>query len=139
MRLLHILLAEDNRGDVMLVREALREHHIEHELHVVQDGQQALDYVVRMGKAGEAPCPDILLLDLNLPKADGRTVLTEFRKHPECAKTPVVVVTSSDAPKDRAHLGQAAPKGEKCTVRPGGAERRSSAQSRKRSFSGQAG
>ena len=101
MRLLHILLAEDNRGDVLLVRQALQEHHIEHELHVVRDGQQALDYVVRMGKPGGDPCPDVILLDLNLPKADGPTVLAEFRQHPECARVPVIVVTSSGAERDR--------------------------------------
>lgn len=104
MRLLHVLLAEDNYGDVLLVRQALEEHQIKHELHVVSDGQQALDYVVRMGKPGEAPCPDMLLLDLNLPKADGPTVLEEFRKHPECAHMPVIVVTSSGAEKDRARM-----------------------------------
>lgn len=106
MRLLHILLAEDNHGDVFLVREALEAHQITHELHVVNDGQQALDYVVKMGKPGEVPCPDVLLLDLNLPKADGPTVLKEFRQHPECARTPVIVVTSSDAEKDRTRMMQ---------------------------------
>ena len=101
MRTLHILLAEDNRGDVLLVRESLHEHHIEHELHVVMDGQAALDYVGRMGRLIEVPCPDLVLLDLNLPKDDGATVLKEFRRYPECAHVPVIVVTSSDSPKDR--------------------------------------
>ncbi|MGI8746636.1 MAG: response regulator [Bryobacteraceae bacterium] len=102
--MLHILLAEDNRGDILLVQQALEEHHIPHELHVVTDGEEALHFVTRMGKPGEAPCPDVLLLDLNLPKADGYQVLSEFRQHPECAHTPVIVVTSSDAPKDRAGM-----------------------------------
>jgi CheY-like chemotaxis protein len=106
MRVLHILLAEDNHGDVLLVREALQEHRIQHQLHVVQDGQEALDYVVRMGKPNEEPCPDVMLLDLNLPKADGPAVLSEFRKHPECTHTPVIVVTSSDSPKDRARMAE---------------------------------
>jgi CheY-like chemotaxis protein len=102
--MLQILLAEDNQGDVLLVQQALEEHHIPHELHVVADGEEALRFVAHMGKTGEAPCPDVLLLDLNLPKTDGPQVLNEFRRHPECAHVPVIVVTSSDLPKDRAHI-----------------------------------
>ena len=59
---LQILLAEDNHGDVLLVREALREHYVEHELHVVRDGLQAARYIERIGEASDAPCPDVLLL-----------------------------------------------------------------------------
>jgi CheY-like chemotaxis protein len=99
--LVHILLAEDNLGDVLLVQLALREHHIVHELHVVRDGGEALAFVARMGQPEGTPCPDLLLLDLNMPKADGAEVLEEFRKHPACAHTPVIAVTSSDTPKDR--------------------------------------
>jgi CheY-like chemotaxis protein len=106
MKLLHILVAEDNYADVILLREALQHHRIEHELHVVSDGQAALDFVGRMGSSPETPCPDILLLDLNLPKVDGPTILQEFRNHPECAHTPVIVVTSSDAKKDRAKIAE---------------------------------
>jgi CheY-like chemotaxis protein len=101
---LRILLAEDNQGDVMLVREALREHSVDHELHVAQDGEEALTYVARMGKAGETLCPDLLLLDLNLPKCDGPTVLKALRRHPEGADIPVIVITSSDAAKDQARI-----------------------------------
>lgn len=101
MRVLHVLLAEDNKGDVLLVRESLQEHQIENELHVDQDGQQARHYVMTMGKPDAPPCPDPMLLNLNLPKGEGPSVLTEFRKHPECAGVPMVVVTSSDSPKDR--------------------------------------
>jgi CheY-like chemotaxis protein len=104
MHLVHILLAEDNRGDVLLVRQALEQHQIEHELHVVKDGAEALTFITRMGKHGEAPCPDVLLLDLNLPKVDGPHVLREFRRHPAGAQTPVIVVSSSDRPKDRARV-----------------------------------
>ena len=100
MRVLQILLAEDNRGDVLLVRESLREHRIKHELHVVRDGQAALDYVGRMGGL------DLILLDLNLPKIDGSTVLSELRQNPESARVPVIVVTSSDSPKDKARMAQ---------------------------------
>ena len=97
----HVFLAEDNRGDILLVRQALSAHAVPHELHVVRDGGEALEFVARMGKPGAEPCPDIILLDLNLPKVDGPAVLMEFRKHPQCANTPVVVITSSDRPRDR--------------------------------------
>jgi CheY-like chemotaxis protein len=98
---LRILLAENNEGDVMLVERALEEHQIDHQLHVVKDGDEALGYVAEMGIGNGSPCPDILLLDLNLPKVDGPQVLQHFRKHPACAQTPVIVVTSSDSPRDR--------------------------------------
>jgi CheY-like chemotaxis protein len=97
----NILLAEDNLGDVLLVQEALAAHNISHELFVVRDGGEALQFVARMGTDGQTPCPDLMLLDLNLPKVDGPAILAEFRKHPECIQTPVVVISSSDAPKDR--------------------------------------
>ena len=104
MKPLQIVLAEDNRADVFLVRQALEEHQIEHELHVIKDGAEAMKFVASMGKSGFPPCPDLVLLDLNLPKGDGSEVLTELRKHPECADTPVIIVTSSDAPKDRERM-----------------------------------
>ena len=99
--MLQILLAEDNDGDIFLVARALEEHAIVHELHVVKDGDEALSFVAEMGNDDGPPCPDVLLLDLNLPKVDGPQVLKQFRKHPACAQTPVIVVTSSDAPNDR--------------------------------------
>ena len=99
--MLHIFLAEDNEGDVLLVEQALAEHGINHQMHVVEDGDEALNFVAHMGNSDGPPCPDILLLDLNLPKVDGPDVLEEFRKHPACAQTPGIVVTSSDAPEDR--------------------------------------
>jgi CheY-like chemotaxis protein len=97
----NILLAEDNLGDVLLVQQALAAHNISNELYVVRDGGEALQFVGQMGKPGYAPCPDLLLLDLNLPKVDGPAILAEFRKHPECIQTPVVVISSSDASNDR--------------------------------------
>jgi two-component system, chemotaxis family, response regulator Rcp1 len=81
MREIHILLAEDNPGDVLLPHEALAAHHLCYDLHVAADGTAAVEFVTRMGKPGEAPCPDILLLDLNLPRVDGHEVLREFRRH----------------------------------------------------------
>ena len=104
--MLHIFLAEDSQADILLVQEALRKYHIDHELYVAKDGEQAINFVERMGQPGCAPCPDLVLLDLNLPKADGPQVLSELRQHPECADTPVIVVTSSDAPKDRARVSK---------------------------------
>lgn len=101
---LRILLAEDNRADVLLVRESLETYGVAHELHLVRDGGEALDYVAHMGTASGQPCPDLVLLDLNLPKADGTTVLGALRQRPECAQTPVIVISSSDAPKDRERI-----------------------------------
>ena len=101
MREIRILLAEDSRADILMVREALKAHEIAHELHVAVNGEEALAFIARMGKPGEPPCPDILLLDLNLPRADGLDVLREFRQNPECASTPVIVMSSSNAPRDR--------------------------------------
>jgi CheY-like chemotaxis protein len=106
MNTLQILLAEDNLGDILLVEQALEEHHLPHQLHVVRDGAEALEFVAHMGESGGAPCPDVLLLDLNLPKVDGPEILAEFRKHPQCARTPVIVVTSSDAHTDRVRMGE---------------------------------
>jgi two-component system, chemotaxis family, response regulator Rcp1 len=101
-----ILLAEDNPGDVFLVQKALQQYHILHRLYVVRDGAEALAWVAHIGEPGGTPQPDLLLLDLNLPKFDGRQILSEFRKHPGCSKSPVIAVTSSDAPRDRARMAE---------------------------------
>ena len=101
MKEIEILLAEDNRADILLVREALALHLIPHRLHVAADGQKAIDFVTRMGKQGEPRCPDLVLLDLNLPKVEGPEILREFRRRPECVTTPVIIFTSSDSPRDR--------------------------------------
>jgi two-component system, chemotaxis family, response regulator Rcp1 len=106
VRQLRILLAEDNEADVVLVRYALQAHNILHQLHVIADGAKAIDFIVKIGRPGSAPSPDLMLLDLNLPTADGTEVLREFRKHPQCSSTPVIIVTSSDAPKDRARVAE---------------------------------
>jgi two-component system, chemotaxis family, response regulator Rcp1 len=106
VRQLRILLAEDNEADVVLVRYALQSHNVLHQLHVIADGAKAIDFIVKIGRPGSAPCPDLMLLDLNLPTADGTEVLREFRKHPQCSSTPVIIVTSSDAPKDRARVAE---------------------------------
>ncbi len=100
-RPLHIFLAEDNPGDVELVREALREHNISHQLFVACDGREARRFFDSMGKAPDAPFPDLFLFDLNLPKTDGYELMSLFRSHPLCAEAPVIIVTSSNARKDR--------------------------------------
>jgi chemotaxis family two-component system response regulator Rcp1 len=101
-----ILLAEDNLGDIILVQKALQEFHVPHRLHVVRDGAEALAFVSHIGEPGGTPLPDLLLLDLNLPKVDGRQILIEFRKHPGCSHAPVIVVSSSDAPRDRGAMAE---------------------------------
>jgi CheY-like chemotaxis protein len=106
MNTLKILLAEDNLADILLVRKALEEYHVPHELHVVRDGEEALTFIQGMGETDGVPCPDILLLDVNLPKVEGAEILSEFRKHPLCSDTPVIVITSSDAYRDRDRMAQ---------------------------------
>jgi len=106
MNALNILLAEDNLADVLLVRKALDEHKIPHDMQVVRDGEEALTFIQDMGEANGPPCPDVLLLDVNLPKVDGPEVLSAFRKHPRCSETPVIVITSSDAYRDRDRMAQ---------------------------------
>jgi CheY-like chemotaxis protein len=101
MNELQVLLAEDNRADVLLVGEALAAHGIVYQLRLVRDGEEALKLLARIGKPGEPACPDVFLLDLNLPKVDGVDVLQAFRNHPQCGETPVIVLSSSDAPRDR--------------------------------------
>lgn len=99
-----IFLAEDNRGDAYLVREALNEHGLPHQLIVAEDGDRAAELLETFGKA--EPCPDLILLDLNLPKRDGTEVLRLFREHPECHNIPVIVITSSDSPRDRSRAAE---------------------------------
>jgi len=105
MKPVSLLVAEDNEADVILFQEALSHHQVKYEIQLVTDGKAALDFIGRMGKPEGPPCPDVMLLDLNLPKADGVTILAAFRSHPECGETPVIVVTSSDAERDRVQVG----------------------------------
>ncbi|HYI97088.1 MAG TPA: response regulator [Bryobacteraceae bacterium] len=101
MKTLRVLLVEDNQGDVFLVEEALRAHNLQFKLDVVADGVDVNRYIERIGAIPDAPCPDVFLLDLNLPKGDGHEILNNFRGNPKCSATPVIIITSSDAPKDR--------------------------------------
>ena len=97
----YILLAEDNSADVELVREALEDRAIAHELHVVEDGERAIDFIERIDRDSTLQCPKLLLLDLHLPKRDGEEVLRHLRASERCGQTPVVILTSSDSPIDR--------------------------------------
>lgn len=97
---IEILLVEDNPGDVILIRESLKENKLLAELKVVDDGEEALDYLNKRNQYSEAGTPDIILLDLNLPKKDGREVLAEIKNDPKLKTIPVVVLTSSTAETD---------------------------------------
>ena len=99
-RPVEILLVEDNAGDVELTREALETAKISNRLHVVDDGAEALDFLFQRGRFAGVPRPDIILLDLNLPKKDGRQVLSEIKADPALAQIPVVVLTTSQAEED---------------------------------------
>ncbi len=90
-----ILLVEDNPGDVDLAREALENSKVFNKLHVVTDGMAALDFLFQRGQYGSVPRPDLIILDLNLPKKDGREVLAEIKDHPDLKHIPVVILTTS--------------------------------------------
>lgn len=94
------LLVEDNPGDVRLTQEALRSHKVQNNLHVVNDGEEAMAFLRKQGKYANAPRPDIILLDLNLPRKDGREVLADIKSDPSLKTIPVVVITSSEAEQD---------------------------------------
>ena len=102
-RPVEILLVEDNLGDARLTQEALKEGKIRNNLHHAKDGVEALSFLRREGPHASAPTPDIVLLDLNLPKKDGRAVLGEIKADPALSAIPVVVLTSSEAELDIAH------------------------------------
>ena len=95
-----ILLVEDNPGDIRLTLEAFKEGKVFNNLHVVQDGEEAMDFLRRTGKHTDVPRPDLILLDLNLPKMDGRAVLAEVKNDPDLRRIPVVVLTTSKAEED---------------------------------------
>lgn len=95
-----ILLVEDNPGDVELTREALSDSKVGNNLHVVRDGVEALEFLRRQGAFAAAPRPDLILLDLNLPKKDGREVLADIKADEDLCIIPVVVLTTSKADED---------------------------------------
>jgi chemotaxis family two-component system response regulator Rcp1 len=95
-----VLLVEDNPGDVLLTQEALADAKLHVALSVVADGVEALDFLGRRGAYENAPRPDLILLDLNLPRKDGREVLEEIKTDPALCRIPVVVLTTSQAEQD---------------------------------------
>ena len=97
---IEILMVEDNPGDVRLTVEALKEGKVRNKLHVVEDGVEAMAFLHGEGEYADAPRPDLILLDLNLPKKDGREVLAEIKGDPNLRRIPVVVLTVSEANED---------------------------------------
>jgi two-component system, chemotaxis family, response regulator Rcp1 len=100
---IQILLVEDNPDDVLLTAEVLRETRIPSDLHVAMDGEEAMDFFHRRDQFADAPVPDLVLLDLNLPKKDGRQVLAELKADPRLRRIPVIVLTTSAAERDVLH------------------------------------
>lgn len=97
---IEVLLVEDNPGDARLAREALVDSKMALEVSVVHDGEAAMAFLLREGRFRQARRPDLILLDLNLPKKDGREVLAEIKDNPELKQIPVVILTSSKAEED---------------------------------------
>ncbi len=98
-----ILLAEDDPGDQELTRRALTQESFHVDLRIVEDGEEALDYLLRRGAFADpqkSPRPDLMLLDLNMPRVNGREVLCEMKKHEDIARVPVVVLTTSEQEAD---------------------------------------
>jgi len=95
-----VLLVEDDQGDILMTREAFEHYKIRNKLHVVTDGEQALQFLRRTGEYAKAPRPGLILLDLNLPRRDGLEVLAELKQDPELRVIPVVILTTSQAEED---------------------------------------
>ena len=97
---IEILLVEDNPGDARLAMEALKECKLRNRIHLVEDGEEAMDFLLRNGRFEDAPRPDLVLLDLNLPKHDGSEVLSDIKNNPDLKQIPVVILTVSKAEED---------------------------------------
>lgn len=97
---INVLLVEDDPGDELMTREAFEDNKIRNTLHVVRDGEEALDFLYQRGEYTTAPRPDLILLDLNLPKYDGRQVLEKIKSDQDLQDIPVVVLTTSAAEED---------------------------------------
>ena len=95
-RPIEVLLVEDDPGDVMMTREAFQDYKLHNQLHVVSDGAEAMAFLRQEGEYAGRPRPDLVLLDLNLPRMDGRQVLEAIKSDPELASIPVVVLTTSE-------------------------------------------
>ncbi len=97
---IEVLLVEDNPGDVRLTQEAFKEGRVRNQLNVVGDGEEALAYLRKEGDYANKPRPDLVLLDLNMPKKDGRQVLKEIKEDERLKRIPVVILTTSEAEED---------------------------------------
>ena len=97
---IHVLLVEDDPGDVLMTQEAFEHHKLRNQLHVVSDGVEALSFLRREGEHADAPRPGLVLLDLNLPRKDGRQVLEEVKNDESLRSIPIVVLTTSQAEED---------------------------------------
>ena len=95
-----VLLVEDDPGDELMTREAFEDNKIGNTLHVARDGEEALDFLYRRGAHADAPSVDLILLDLNLPKYDGRQVLEQIKSDPDLTHVPVVILTTSSSEED---------------------------------------
>ena len=95
-RYVEILLVEDSPADILLTREAFKNNKLVNEIHVAEDGIQALDFLYKRGKYASAPRPDLILLDLNLPRKNGREVLAEIKADHDLRSIPIVVLTTSN-------------------------------------------
>jgi CheY-like chemotaxis protein len=100
LKAIDVLLVEDDEGDVLMTREAFEHYKIRNELHVVRDGEQAVQFLRKEGQFSDAPRPDLVLLDLNLPRFDGRQVLAEIKADDSLRSIPIVVLTTSEAEED---------------------------------------
>ncbi len=99
-RVIEVLLVEDDPGDVLMTKEAFQDYKLANQLHVVNDGTEAMAFLRREGEHADKPRPDLVLLDLNLPRMDGREVLQAIKSDPDLASIPVVILTTSEAEED---------------------------------------
>jgi two-component system response regulator len=99
-RPIEILLVDDDPGDVLIVMDSLEHSKLTNRIHVVDDGDEALDFLRRAGEHAGAPRPDLVLLDLHLPRRDGRRVLAEIKADPDLRRLPVVVLATSDGERE---------------------------------------
>jgi len=100
------LLVEDNRADILLLEEAISLHGVDLELHIVTDGEKAFEFIERAERDPQAPCPQLLVVDLNLPKRSGQEVIERVRRSEKCKDIPILVTSSSNSPADRKEVAR---------------------------------